>query len=106
MRSAGVSVSLLIQSRRQLAAMYGKTGASIIWDNCDTAVYIGSTNSDETAREVASRLDVPPSRVLAMPADEAVVIQRGRRPLVCRVFPTLVDERRARILQGGAPHKK
>lgn len=105
MRSAGVSVSLLIQSRRQLAAMYGEVGASIIWDNCDTAVYIGSTNSDDTAREVASRLDVPISRVLTMPADEVVVIQRGRRPVVCRVFPTLTDERRVRILQGEAPYK-
>ena len=85
--------------------MYGEVGASIIWDNCDTAVYIGSTNSDDTAREVASRLDVPTSRVLTMPADEVVVIQRGRRPVVCRVFPTLTDERRVRILQGEAPHK-
>lgn len=104
MRAAGISASLLVQSKQQLSAMYGADGAQIIADNCDTMVAIGASNNLETARELSIRLNAPLSDVLRMRPDRAVVLQRGYAPVVANVYPTYSDERHNEMFFESAPN--
>ena len=53
-RSRNVSISMYLQSRAQLAAVYGQEGADTIIDCCSTVVYLGAQT--ESSREEISKM--------------------------------------------------
>ncbi len=89
-RAAGISVTLLLQSESQLINMYEQTGATIILDNCDTCVYMGS-NDIKSVENIAKWIDKPNSYVMNLPFDKVIIRRRGSKPIIARRFQTLDD---------------
>ncbi len=85
-RSRDISVSLILQSMKQLESMY-REAASTIVDNCDHILYLGSQNL-ETARFVGTRAYKTPENILCMPQDSAYLLTKGEQArLVKKVVP-------------------
>ena len=78
-RSRGISTMLIIQAESQLQECYGTDGRTII-ANCDTYVYLGG-NDVETAAAVATRCDVPITKILNMPIATNYIFRRGQAPI-------------------------
>lgn len=78
-RSRGISTMLIIQSEAQLEKYYGVDAKTII-GNCDSYVYLGSTDID-TAESIARRVDVPLKKVLYMPIGSNWIFRRGSTPI-------------------------
>lgn len=89
-RSAGISVSLLLQSETQLAQMYGEMAATTIINNCDTYVFHGA-NDIRTCEHIAMRLNRPLSEVMSMPIGKVVVFRRGCAPRMAERYKILED---------------
>ncbi len=89
-RSAGISVTLLLQSETQLVSMYGQYEATTIINNCDTYVYMGGMDI-ATCQHISQRMNKPLHEVMAMPREKVVVFRRGDRPYVARRYQILDD---------------
>lgn len=83
-RSRGISAMLMIQAEAQLEDYY-KSNAGTVISNCDTYVYMG-TNDLATAKNIATRLDVPLKKVLYMPVGTSYIFRRGSEPQQSRNF--------------------
>lgn len=89
-RSAGISVTLLLQSETQLVSMYGEYEATTIINNCDTYVYMGGMDI-ATCQHISQRMNKPLHEVMAMPREKVVVFRRGDKPYVARRYQILDD---------------
>ena len=89
-RSAGISVSLLLQSETQLAQMYGEMAATTIINNCDTYVFHGA-NDIRTCENIARRLNRPLPETMSMPVGKVVVFRRGCDPRMAERYKILDD---------------
>lgn len=89
-RSAGISVALLIQSEAQLETLYGPADAMTILNNCDRTVYFGGTDLT-TCERIAKRANVPLEKVLNMPLGKSFVFQRGSEPVYTDRYHTKED---------------
>ena len=89
-RAAGISVTLLLQSESQLAAMYGKDAAVTIINNCDTYVYMGGMDV-ETCRNVSLRSNKPLDKIMNMELEKVVVFRRGQKPIFSYRYPITED---------------
>lgn len=54
-RSRNISISMFLQSKAQLAAVYGEKQADIVFDNCSTLIYLGA-QSESTVEEMSKML--------------------------------------------------
>lgn len=90
-REKGLSVTLMIQSESQLAAMYGSDHATTIINNCDSYVYMGGMDL-QTARNISQKANKPLDEILYMPVGQEIVFRRGERPKVTRRYDILKDE--------------
>lgn len=54
-RSRNMSISMYLQSKAQLALVYGEKEAEVIFDNCTTIVYLGA-QTEETREEMSKRV--------------------------------------------------
>lgn len=54
-RSRNISISMYLQSKAQLALVYGEKEADVIFDNCSTIVYLGA-QTEETREEMSKRV--------------------------------------------------
>ena len=54
-RSRNISISMYLQSKAQLALVYGEKEADVIFDNCTTIVYLGA-QTEETREEMSKRV--------------------------------------------------
>lgn len=90
-REKRISVTLLLQSESQLAAMYGQCDATTILNNCDTYVYMGGMDI-RTAQNVSIRLNVPLDEVLYMPVGQVILFRRGQHPVVTKRYEIGRDE--------------
>lgn len=54
-RSRNISISMYLQSKAQLALVYGKEETEVVFDNCSTIVYLGA-QSEETRKEMSERV--------------------------------------------------
>lgn len=54
-RSRNISISMFLQSKAQLAAVYGEKQTDIVFDNCSTLIYLGA-QSDSTVEEMSKML--------------------------------------------------
>lgn len=89
-RSAGMSVTLLIQSETQLEQMYGVADAITIVNNCDRMVYMGG-NDIGTCMGVAKRANVPFESILNMPLEKVYVFERGKGAVYASRYKTKED---------------
>ena len=96
-RSAGISVSLLIQSEAQLEDIYGSKARTII-DNCDTYLFYGC-NDIRTAKAIAEKVDKTTCEVLNMPIGKEIFMQRGQKPRIVNRYRTLEDERYQKLVK-------
>ena len=83
-RSRGISAILMVQSEAQLRAGYGDNAQTII-DNCNTYVYMGGSNPDQS-ETIAKRANKPIDRILNMPVSTSWIFRRGQEPVLCRNF--------------------
>lgn len=90
-RAAGMSVTLLLQSETQLAAMYGENAATTIINNCDTYVYMGGMDI-KTCQNISMRINKPLDKVMSMPLEQVFVFRRGSAPVIARRYQILEDE--------------
>ena len=89
-RSAGISVSLLIQSETQLDQIYGLADATTIRNNCDRLIYLGGTDIS-TCNSIARRANVPFDMVYGMPLEKVYVFERGKKPVCVKRYQTMKD---------------
>ena len=89
-RAAGISVSLLLQSETQLAAMYGSYAATTIINNCDTYIFLGGMDI-QTCKNIAARSSKTLEEVLKLPMEQVLVFRRGCEPIQARRYQTLKD---------------
>ena len=80
-REKRISVSILLQSESQLHSMYGEADAMTIINNCDRYLYLGGMDL-VTCRNIAERAGLPLSEVLYMPIGQALIFERGSRPVI------------------------
>lgn len=90
-REKGLSVTLLLQSESQLAAMYGDQAATTIINNAASYVFLGSMDL-QTGRTLSERLNAPLEDILYMPIGEAIVFRYGQRPVVTKRYNILEDK--------------
>lgn len=90
-REAGISTSMLIQSKSQLDNIYGINNSTTIINNCDTIVYFGGMDL-ETCANMSTRIDIPISDILYMPLETVIVISRGQKPYIGKRYQTLNNE--------------
>ncbi len=84
-RSREIYVSIILQSISQLEGLYGKSKANTIIDNCDTLLYLGGQNM-ETAQYIGQKMDLPLTKILQMPIDDAYLFTRGQEPKKVQKF--------------------
>lgn len=89
-RAAGISATLLLQSKAQLTSVYSSYAARTITDNCDTIVFMGSLDID-TCEEISTRIDRPVDEVMNMPIGRVIVIRRGYTPVITERYPIFED---------------
>ncbi len=90
-RAAGISVSILLQSKSQLTTLYNLYAAHTIADNCDTIVFMGSLDI-ETCREISTRTGYSLEEILNMPIGKEIVVRRGESPIITERYPIFEDE--------------
>lgn len=90
-RAAGISVSILLQSKSQLTTLYNPYAAHTIADNCDTIVFMGSLDI-ETCREISMRTGYSLEEILNMPIGKEIVVRRGGTPVVTERYPIFEDK--------------
>lgn len=54
-RSRNISISLFLQSKAQLALVYGEKEADVIFDNCSTLLFLGA-QTKETLEEISTKV--------------------------------------------------
>ncbi len=89
--SAGISVTLLLQSLSQLMSMYGESAGTTIQNNCDTQVFLGSTDIT-TCKEISVRANVSLQKILSMPVGKTVIARRGEECCITDRYPLYEDE--------------
>ncbi len=86
-RSRDISVSIILQSMKQLDSMYNVSEAATIIDNCAHILYLGSMN-ETTQAYVASAAGKTIERIKTMPKEKAYLISFGERAkLIDKVIP-------------------
>ncbi|MGN1120049.1 MAG: type IV secretory system conjugative DNA transfer family protein, partial [Oscillospiraceae bacterium] len=77
-RSRDIYVSVILQSLTQLDSKYGVSNARTIINNCDHIIYLGVSDSD-TCDYIANRSGMTPDKIMYMPLDKEILIERGSR---------------------------
>lgn len=77
-RSRDIYVSVILQSLTQLDAKYGYNPARTIINNCDHIIYLGGSDR-ETCDYIANRSGLTPDKIMYMPLDKEIMIERGSR---------------------------
>ncbi len=90
-RSRGISVSLILQSIKQLDSMYGESKAMTILDNCDTQIYLGGVNN-ETANYFGVKMDKLAKSVLSLPLEKECLFIRGQQPRIVDKYDLSIHE--------------
>lgn len=80
-RSREISVSLIIQSITQLKTKYEDNICNTIIANCDHIMYLAG-NDIATAEYLAKHMNVPPKKILDLPADKTILITAGAEPVI------------------------
>ena len=80
-RSREISVSLIIQSITQLMTKYEENVCNTIIANCDHIMYL-SGNDMVTAEYLAKHMNVPPKKILDLPASKTILITAGEEPVI------------------------
>lgn len=78
-RSREIYTSVILQSLSQLEAVYGRSKAMTIINNCDNMLYLGGQDV-ETARYFATKLNRTESTILNLPLNKAFLFTRGSEP--------------------------
>lgn len=89
-RSREISVSIILQSLSQLTSLYGEARSHTIMNNCDHMVYLGGQDL-ATAHYIAQRTDKPMSKILRMPIDDILVLNRGDNPIEAKKYERPAD---------------
>ncbi len=90
-RSMGISITIILQSLSQLQIMYGLNESSIITDNCDRMIYLGSSDLS-TCRTVSAKTNKPVFDILHMPLNYSYVFERGKKPVFVEKYDTYNDQ--------------
>ena len=77
-RSRAISCDIVLQTFQQLEDLYGPSAAATILSCCDRHIYLGGMDY-KTADEIAVRLNMPPEKVLSLPLNKAVYMERGSK---------------------------
>ncbi len=96
-RSANISISVLLQSESQLKMIYGEENATTILNNMDTQIYLGGMDL-QTAKNMSVKMNLPVEDVLYMPIGKEYVIRRGVRPIVTERYETLKSEHYKKLM--------
>ena len=84
-RSRNIAVSVILQSKSQLDALYGEAKAATIMNNCDNCLYLGGQDVG-TAQYVSMKANRTLDTILSMPLSDAWLFTRGRKPAQVRKF--------------------
>lgn len=90
-REKGISVSMLLQSESQLAAMYGEMSATTILNNCDTYIYLGGMDL-ATCEHISKRTNLPLEEILYMPIGQEFIFRRGQKPIITQRYNITENE--------------
>lgn len=77
-RSRDIYVSVILQSLTQLDSKYGYNKSRTIINNCDHIIYLGGSDK-ETCDYIANRSGLTPDKIMYMPLDKEIMIERGCR---------------------------
>lgn len=97
-RSANMSISILLQSESQLKMIYGEDNATTILNNMDTQIYLGGMDL-QTAKNMSVKLNLPVEDVLYMPIGKEYIIRRGVSPIETKRYETLKSENYKNLLE-------
>lgn len=90
-RSAGLSAVILLQSERQLEAIY-KDEAPIIRQNCAVYAYFPGGFDDRSCEIVSKRMSLPYEEILYAPLGKVFIMQSGRKPVHVPRYDVLNSE--------------
>ena len=85
-RSRNIEVSIVLQSKTQLDALYGSFEAASILNNCDHILYLGGHDLN-TAEFMSEHMDEPVNEILDLPKDKAILITHGSRSMIVDKIP-------------------
>ena len=93
---------MLLQSESQLSAIYGKAKAQTIINNCDTYVFLGSSDS-ETCNNLAMKANVPFDDIHDMPLGGEYFFRRGKKAICTKRYDTVKDPeyQKMQAMKGG-----
>jgi len=98
-RQAQISVTILLQSESQLENIYGDSASSIILDNCDTYVFLGS-NDRISCRNIGDKIDRSISEILNMEIGKEIILRRGDKPRIyVDRYKTFEDKRYQQLVK-------
>ena len=80
-RSRNIAVSIILQSIVQLETIYERAKASTIITNCDHLLYLGGADY-ETANYLSLRSGVLPEKIMNLPSDKEIFLERGRKGVI------------------------
>lgn len=103
-RSRGIAVSIILQSKTQLEKMYGEAAATTIMNGCDTVLYMGGQDLG-TAHYIGTRVNRTDFTVLTMPLSHVWLMQRGKEPKLVNRYE-LTSHPRYKLLPEAAENKK
>ncbi len=97
--AAGISATILIQSKSQLTSLYSEFESSTIISNCENIVYLGG-NEISIAREMAERTGRSLQDILSMKPGEEIFIRRGEGARFVKRYDTFSDPVYLSMLEG------
>lgn len=90
-RAAGISAVMLLQSERQLEAVY-KDDAAVIRQNCAVYAYFPGGFDDRSCEIVSRRMGLPYDEILYAPLGKVFIMQSGQKPVHIYRYDTLESE--------------
>jgi type IV secretion system protein VirD4 len=85
-RSRDIYVSIILQDKNQLEAMYSHAEASTIMNNCDHIIYYGG-NDISTAQYVSARTCKTIETIIGKQSKDIWIITNGSKPVLAEKIP-------------------
>jgi type IV secretion system protein VirD4 len=85
-RSRDIYVSIILQDKNQLDAMYSSAEANTIMNNCDHIIYYGG-NDLSTAQYVSARTCKTVETIISKPSKDIWIMTNGSKPVLAEKIP-------------------
>lgn len=105
-RSAGLSITFLLQSESMLKSIYGEDKATTILNNCSSYVYFPGGMDLQTCKSVSERMNMPLEDVMYAPVGDVFVMRTGSKPAIKQRYDIFNDPCYQEMVAGSSRNSK